>query len=288
MVRSRCLKLVFLLLLAVIFTQPSYSVEWRLTLKLGPGFFLEEPPATISSASWQAQDQGFVFITMMESNEVTFNQPSGLTLDLGLEAWITPRWGIMLQGGYAPVSQSASNQYKLDFMWFDDESGWRYRTFDTASRLNRLFFDLLLSHRQFFGYRTSTIFNAGLGLHHFHGRLRRNYGWAAAISGDAYHFDYFILPLQAEFADTRLVAQLGAAFEYRLSRTIVGRLGVSWWYGHSFKVPFHVADEQTKYYGIEGHMVLNDARGLLSADELNAFTLNPSALRFTAGISFWL
>jgi len=285
---DRFLKSSVLLVLFVLVPLSAHSVEWRLTITPAVSLGLSEQPGNYSSSSWEGSDQGFVYITMMESNETIYQKQAQMAFDLGLEAWLTSQWGLILQGGFSPLTQKSSSQNNLDFIWYDDETGYRYRSFDTRSSLNRFWLDFLLSHRLFIGQRLGIILSAGLGLHHLDGQVQREYGWAATLKeGQQAYFDYFQLPLVADISKSIAVGQLSASLEYRLTRTVVGRVGIAYWLASTFEVPYRMEEGQT-YYGAEGHMVLSQPAGLLSNEELQTYTFDPSALRFTFGISFWL
>ncbi len=266
------------------------ALEWRLYMGAGLGTTFGKQPALTGSSSWEASEDGFVYISMMEKNETVFSgNASWYNLNLGLESWLSSQWGLSLTAGWVPTSRlRVDNQYRLDFLWYDGEAGYRRRMYSSAGNVNRFHVDLLLNRRFFLGYRLSAIASAGAGLHRFNGRFDRDLGWAATASGERYYFDLFRLPLRAEISDIRLVGQLGLAVEYRLSRTLSGRLGISCWLAKSFRVPYRLLDETQSYIGQEGHLVLTDVRDLLSERELQSVTIDPGALRLVAGLSLWL
>lgn len=282
------LKKAILVLLLAVFPFMSRAVEWRLSIHGAYGQTLLKADENVSSDSWQALENDFVFLTLMESNTTWFSKPELVSIALGIEAWLTPRWGISLQGGYAPAYQDVDHQYNLDFQWFDGEEGFRYRILNAKAELERIFFDLQLHYRLLMGYRMAALFSAGFGLHHFSGMVQHEYGYADTAWGEQYYFDYFVLPLQAELSRTQLVGQLGITWEYRITRTLVGRVGMAWWTAGKSHIPFVLDDQGEQYLGREGHLLLLDAKGLLGEEKLQTYTLDPSALRFTIGLSLWL
>lgn len=278
-----------LTLVILLSSLPVQAVEWRLFFNGGCSLKTNLPSPNWTSTSWEAVDEeGFVFVTLLESNETKYNQSPLYTVELGLEAWLSPQWGLSLLCGYSPMHHKATNQYKLDFMWYDDDTGYEYRLFPSSGNLNRFTVDLLLNHRLFLGDRSSLLLSAGIGGHRFFGSVERDFGLAAAGSADRYYVDFFKLPLRAESGKIHLIGQARLAFEYRITRVITGRVGLSYWFGGMIDVPYRLANEGSKILGLEGHMVLNDAEGLLEEEELQSYALDPRALRLTAGLSIFL
>ncbi len=287
-ITTRLMQFALILSLSLFFL-PADAVEWHLTFNGGSSLSTNQPKANQSSVAWEAKDEGgFVFVTILESNETRYDKPPLYTFELGLEAWLSQQWGLSLICGYTPMHQKTTNQYRFDFIWYDDESGFEYRLFSTSSNLNRFYADLLLNHRLFLGDRSSLLLSAGIGAHRFSGRIERDFGWAAAAIGDRYYVDFFKLPLRAETKQIHWIGQARAAFEYRLSRVVTGRVGIAYWFGGAIDVPYRLYDEGNDIVGEEGHMALTDVAGLLNENELQKYVLDPKALRLTIGLSIWL
>lgn len=289
MVKHRSVWL-FWLLLFMIAPRFVQSVEWRLGFSPFFGLSPQAAENKYSSSTWEAYNEarGYVYVTLMESNDTGYKvAPSLVGGEVSLTGWLTHTWGISLSAGFSPFFQSVQNQYKLDYLWYDGETAQRYSYSDQRSRLTRLWADLALNRRFYMGNRTGLVVRAGLGLHHLSGQVTHEYGWAATTIADSYHVDYFLLPLNAAFEHTFLTGQAGLTIEYRLSRVITGQIGVTGWLAKEIHVPYQL-DENRVYRGLEGHLLLSNPVDLLSDDIRGTYTINPSALRFQAGFSFWL
>jgi hypothetical protein len=277
------------LLILVCCSSFAWAIEWRLTLSPFLGVMPAAENGHFTSSTWEAfnPDRGYVFVTVMESNEKSNKAPLTGGGELGLEAWLSTHWGLSLRVGLAPITLVSRNLYRLDYMWYDGDTGLEKRDNEQPANMNRYWLDLSLNYRLILGNRWAAIIGAGVGLHHLEGRIDQDFGWAATIIADQYYMDFFLLPLAAEFKHSFVAGQLGLSLEYRLTRTLTARFGLSGWLAEEIRVPYLLA-EDGPFSGLLGHIELINANGLLNAEQLHRYALNPSTLRFIVGISLWL
>lgn len=274
------LRLLFLFFLLFAVVRPSlFSVpEYHLFLR--GAYALPQLKVQDNFSSFA---KNFGFIVSNESNRAGYSSAAHAAGEIGLLVWLTPDWGFSLQAGLAGMNLEAENEFRLDWTWFDGDTGDRFQLRKSTGRLARYWLEAMLNKRIFLSRSSALVFGVGGGIQRFSGSLAREAGWTEALETETnYYIDWFLLPLAADVKASRLTGRIGLDLEQRLGRWFTLQTGLIWRFSALFRVPWRL-QQRGSLAGIEGNLLLEDTLAGLEY-ERELLELRPSGLHLHVGL----